>query len=206
MPLRNRNYTAMEDEITLWMNQLADESPEAAEKIWSHYFDKLVQYAGRKLGSAPRRDADEEDIALSAMHSLHRGVRAGRFPQFNSRDDLWKILLTITSNKAKQRIRHQMTQKRGAGEVRGESVFMTVDRTSMGIVEHAIQEPTPEFAEAVTLECEDLLNQLGDQMLREIALLKLQGYSNQEIADKQDCAVRSVERKLNRIRAIWNDA
>jgi DNA-directed RNA polymerase specialized sigma24 family protein len=193
-----------DDEVTVWMQQLAEGSDEGAEQIWRHYYEKLVRYASRKLGNLPKRELDEEDIASSAMYSLHRGVQAGRFPKFANRDDLWKILLTITSRKAGKKIRHQLTQKRGGGLVRGESIFMRAEEAGVGLNNVAGREPTPEFAELVSSECEDLLKRLGDEQLSEIALLKLQGFTNEEIAAQHQCAVRSVERKLGRIRSIWS--
>jgi DNA-directed RNA polymerase specialized sigma24 family protein len=39
--------------------------------------------------------------------------------------------------------------------------------------------------------------------LRRIALWKLEGYTNPEIAAQLQCTVRTVERKLERIRAYW---
>lgn len=192
-----------DEDVSLWMQQMSDGSTDAAGRIWAVYFDKLVKYADRKLGSLPRRDADEEDIALSAMHSLHRGVQEGRFPQFSDREDLWKILLTITSRKAKKRIRHLNALKRGGGDVRGESVFLRADEQTAGINNIAGFELTPEFAELIDSGCEELLDQLDDDGLQRIAILKLQGFTNEEIAEELGCAVRSVERKLNRIRSIW---
>lgn len=197
---------SQDDEITVWMSKLAETPPEAAEKIWNHYYDKLIRYAARKLGASPRRVIDEEDIVLSAMHSLHKGLVAGRFPKFENREDLWRILLTITGAKAKKAIRHQMTQKRGGGEVRGESVFAHITEGPEGLGNVAGREPTPEFAEVLSLECEELLRQLGDPVLQRIALMKLQGHSNEDISDEIGCALRSVERKLNRIRSQWADA
>ena len=195
-----------EDEITVWMNQLDDQSSQAARKIWEHYYEKLIRYASRKLGDAPRRMVDEEDIVVSAMHSLHRGLRDGRFPDFASRDDLWRILLTITSNKAKKSIRREMTQKRGGGAIRGESIFVRANEDGPGIAGMAGTEPTPEFAEMVSVECDDLIEQLGDPGLKKVSLMKLQGFTNEEIAAEMGSSVRSVERKLARIRLVWADA
>jgi len=50
---------------------------------------------------------------------------------------------------------------------------------------------------------QQLLGRLGDQVLREVALLKLDGYSNEEIAEKLQCGLRTVERRLRTIRAVW---
>jgi DNA-directed RNA polymerase specialized sigma24 family protein len=48
------------------------------------------------------------------------------------------------------------------------------------------------------------LDRLDNEMLRTVALRKLEGYRNSEIAAQLDCATRTVERKLRRIRALWS--
>lgn len=191
------------DEVTVWVQQLKEGSAEAANHIWEKYYAMLVRYADRKLGSLSRREADEEDVAQSAMHSLYQGIQTGRFPEFSSRDDLLRFLLTITARKIQKRVRRQLALKRGAGEVRGESVFLKAGEQNGGLHHFPGRVPTPEFAEMLTAECDDLLEQLNDVGLRRIAVLKLQGFTNAEIAERQNCAVRSVERKLKRIRNIW---
>jgi DNA-directed RNA polymerase specialized sigma24 family protein len=52
-------------------------------------------------------------------------------------------------------------------------------------------------------ECRRLLDCLGDDELRAIALWKMEGYSNDEIAGKLDCTPRTVGRRLQFIRQIW---
>lgn len=185
------------------MDALANESSTAAEQIWRHFYTKIVRHAAKKLGDAPRRIIDEEAIASEALASLFQGVRHGRFPQFANRDDLWRILLTITTRKAHKAMRHEMTQKRGTGQVRGESIFLQIDDRHEGFAEIAGAEPTPEFAYLISEQCQTHLDRLAEPTLQKIAIMKLQGYHNEEIAADLDCAVRSVERKLNRIRAIW---
>jgi DNA-directed RNA polymerase specialized sigma24 family protein len=54
-------------------------------------------------------------------------------------------------------------------------------------------------------EVEQRLSKL-DAELRGIALQSLEGWTNQEIAEKKGCVERTVERKLERIRAAWADA
>ncbi len=65
------------------------------------------------------------------------------------------------------------------------------------------QEPTPEFAAMVAEEFERRLLGMGDDTLRRIALLKLEGYTNEEIGAQLGCVVRTVERKLDVIRKTW---
>jgi DNA-directed RNA polymerase specialized sigma24 family protein len=52
-------------------------------------------------------------------------------------------------------------------------------------------------------ECRRLLEGLPDDELRTIALLRMEGYSNEQIAERLGCGLRSVERKLDRIRKRW---
>ena len=63
-------------------------------------------------------------------------------------------------------------------------------------------EPTPEFAAQVAEEYERLLNFLDDDQ-RAIAVAKLEGLTNPEIAARLDRSLRTVERKLQLIRGIW---
>jgi DNA-directed RNA polymerase specialized sigma24 family protein len=65
------------------------------------------------------------------------------------------------------------------------------------------REPTPAFAAMVTDECRRLLEALGDETLRRIALLRMEGYSDAEIAAQLGCGLRTVGRKLDLIRKIW---
>ena len=195
-----------EDLVTTWLPKLAEGNQEAAEAVWHKFFDKLVRLAQRRLANLPRRTADEEDVALSAMNSFFRAAQAGRFPQLANRDDLWKVLFTITARKVVAQQRRHFADKRGGGLVRGESVFLQVEdeNEGPGIAQMVGAEPTPELAAELTETCQRLLDSLDDETLREIALLRLEGYTNDEIAERIKCTTRSVERKLNRIRSVWS--
>jgi RNA polymerase sigma factor (sigma-70 family) len=195
------------DDLQAWIQSLKDGDTRAAEAIWREYFEKLVVRARKYLGGSPRRDHDEEDIALSAMHSLVRGARHGRFPQLNDRSDLWRILLTITARKASKGRRRRLAAKRGGGHVRGESVFLRPgdSENSGGIGEILGKEPSPELAAELAENCRQLMERLGDPALEQIVAQKLEGMSNVEIAYKLGCATRTVERKLEAIRKKWQD-
>ena len=52
-------------------------------------------------------------------------------------------------------------------------------------------------------ECERLLAVLGDAELRRVALLRMDGHSVEEVAERVGCAPRSVKRKLQLIRGMW---
>jgi DNA-directed RNA polymerase specialized sigma24 family protein len=52
---------------------------------------------------------------------------------------------------------------------------------------------------------QELLDSLEDSTLQQIALWRMDGLSNSEIAWKMGCVIRTVERKIERIRLIWED-
>lgn len=195
-----------EGSVTHWLGGLRVGDDEAAHAIWQRYFDKLTRLARRKMGGLPSRESDEEDVALSAIHSLVRGAVAGRFAQLENRDDLWKLLVTITARKVSTQRKRHFAQKRGGGQIRGDSVFQgsAQQQLAMGIEQIVGDEPTPQFAAEVAETCRVLLDQLDDDVLRSIALLKLEGFQNREISSQLDIAHRSIERKLNRIRTQWS--
>jgi DNA-directed RNA polymerase specialized sigma24 family protein len=198
----------IEDEVTIWLGRAAGGDERTIQEIWQRYYDKLVQLARRKLGPVGRRAADEEDVALSAFHSFYRGAASGRFPQLADRHDLWKLLVTITCRKAIAQIKGATAQKRGGGTVRGESIFQQRGESESigGIGQILGDEPTPELAAMVAETCGNMLEQLDDDLLRQVAVMKMEGYSNDEIAAELNCVTRTIERKLARIREIWGEA
>src|SRR5262249_11980304 len=58
------------------------------------------------------------------------------------------------------------------------------------------EEPTPELAAQFVEEFQRLMEQLEDPSLRRVAALKLEGYTNDEIAARLGCVTSTVERKL----------
>ena len=195
-----------EDQISMWIGRLHQGDSRAPEVIWRGYFEKLVRLARRRMGEMPRRAVDDEDVALSAMNSLFRGVDAGRFPKLDDRDDLWKILVTITARKAMKYQRRHFADKRGGGKVHGESIFARGDggEEALGIDQILGNEPTDDLADQVSETCNELVAGLQDDTLQFIVQLKLEGHTNDEIAQQLDCATRTVERKLERIRDKWS--
>lgn len=186
----------------------AGDTDQAAWQLWQRYFDQLERIARDRLRQARCGIADGEDAALSAFDSLCRGVVQGRFPELASRDDLWRLLVTIASRKAIDHIEREGRQKRGGGRVFGEgdlaAARFTEEVEGFGAI--AGREADPQCAAEMKEEIRRLFDRLPDESLRMVALLKLEGYTNEEIADSLDCAVRSVERKLGRIRLLWSNA
>jgi DNA-directed RNA polymerase specialized sigma24 family protein len=199
--------TEDEGSVTYWLSELKAGAPTAAQPLWDRYFDPLVRLARTKLRATHRggADDDEEDAALSAFDNFCRGVAQGRFPQLADRDDLWRLLVTITTRKVVDQVRRRSRQRRGGGRILGEADLAGPDaaREPAGLDAVAGPELSPEFAAMVAEESRRLLNVLGDETLRRIATWKLEGHTNEEIAARLGCAVRTVANKLKYIRMAW---
>lgn len=191
-----------EGSVTRWLGQLQAGEPAAAQELWQRYFQRLVGMARKKLRGSPRRFADEEDVALSAFDSFCRQAEQGRVPQLHDRDSLWRLLVLLTTRKAAHQRRDQGRQKRGGGvTIHSETCGLSEDGA---ILEQIVsREPTPEFAAQFAEECQRLLRKLEDPELEAVALARMEGYSVEEIAAQHGYAARSIKRKLQLIRAIW---
>jgi DNA-directed RNA polymerase specialized sigma24 family protein len=106
------------------------------------------------------------------------------------RDDLWRILVRITECKAIDLRNYELAGKRPQWE-------------GADLEQVACPNPTEDFAVEVADECRRLLGLLRDAKLHALALLKMESYTNEEIAGRLRCAVSTVERRLRLIRGIW---
>ena len=168
------------ESVTQWIAEIkaGGEGVDAAQQeLWSRYFDRLVALARARLVGAPRGAEDEEDVALSALNSFFGGVERERFPTLQDRDNLWSLLASITARKAINRRKRQLAAKRGGG--------MQLDASQCDVVARLVDEAlTPAHIAAMSDQCRRLMQALNDPKLERIARLKLEGYTNEEIAQR----------------------
>jgi DNA-directed RNA polymerase specialized sigma24 family protein len=168
---------------------------EVAQNLWERYFRRMVELARSKLRASVKAAADEEDVALSAFHSFCRAAAEKRFPRLANRDDLWQLLVVLTARKAIDQRKYNTRKKRAHSATRplDDAVLETVIGS----------DPDPAFAALVADEFRVLMDRLDDAQLRQIALRKMEGYTNEEVADELKCTVRTVGRRLALIRDLW---
>ncbi len=194
------------DSVTQWVAALKNGDQDAARRLWERYFEELVRLARQKLALEKRQVADEEDVALSVFDSLCKGAAAGRFTELAGREDLWYLLLSITKQKSIDHIRFYDRQKRGgshhAADADGEKpIGRNIKRIDIEDIVSKV--PTPDDLAAIDEDYQRLLGLLRDDTLRRIAVWKMEGSTNQEIAHKLGISIRSIERKLKLIREKW---
>jgi len=180
---------------------------EAAQLLWNDYFPQVVALARKKLRSTSRRVADEEDVALSAFDSFCRAAARGRLPELKDRDNLWALFARITIYKVADLLERNLALKRGGGQVRGDSALAYGADNDSGAGFDGIEgsDLTPSLAAMLADEVEHSLKRLEDPSdpdLRKIAVWKMEGDTNAEIAGKLGCSVPTVERRLRLIRTL----
>lgn len=178
----------------------------AAQELWNRYSEQIVEVARRSLKDSSRRVQDEEDVAVIAFKSLLAGMTAGRFPELDHRDQLWRLLVVITTRKAAAVIEKDHRQKRGGGDVRGDSAVMSRENEESvlgGFDQLKSEKVQPDIATVMADQTQQLLASLPDETAQRIAALKIEGFTHQEIADKLEINTRTVERRLKQIRELW---
>jgi DNA-directed RNA polymerase specialized sigma24 family protein len=194
--------------ITDFLNEFRGGDSNAFDELWNHFFARLVEEARGRLRHGLRLNgSDEEDVVLSALNSFHRRARRGDFPRLADRDDLWVQLVTLTYQKIVDHRRRDRALKRGGSHTVTEAdLAARAGDDGVGLGAIVGREPDPAFIALVTEECRCLLDALGDDTLREVALLKMGMFTHQEIADKFGRSLSWVNRKLDLIRSIWEDS
>jgi RNA polymerase sigma factor (sigma-70 family) len=179
----------------------------AARLVWGRYFRELLALARNHLSARIRCREDEEDVLQSMYKSFCIRQRRGDFDLTN-RDELWNLMVQITIRKARNTANRHRQGKRDVRREGAEAAVNDPRSDLAGTILDQIDSDGPTPAEAALLNeaLERRFHMLNDPDLRQIALWKLEGHTNAEIATQLDCTVRTVERKLERIRAYWESA
>ena len=166
--------------IQILRSEDAAERDLAARLIWQRYFRDLLELARNNLNKRIRRREDEEDVLQSMYKSFCLRQQRGEF-DLASRDSLWKLLVTITLRKTRNVAKKQMREKRAVGR---EQTIADHDEDEKGqwqLEQMDAAGPSPAEAALLNEALERRLESLDDPELRQIALWRLEGYTNCEI-------------------------
>jgi DNA-directed RNA polymerase specialized sigma24 family protein len=188
----------MAESVSRWIKGLKTGDESAVRELWLSYFGKLVSLARKHLRGTNRSFADEEDVALSAFDSFCRAAEDDRFPQLNDRQDLWQLLVLITQRKTRDLHEYHSRQRRDTRLTQS----LAADGSDAGMAPQS-RETAPDFAAEMAEQVEHLLELLKSDDLRRVALWKMEGYTNGEIAAQFGCVERTIERKLWIIKQVW---
>src|SRR5687767_5800559 len=168
---------------------------DAAGEIFQRYTERLLALTRNRLSARLTRQLDPEDVVQSAYRSFFIGARDGRYVLQRS-GDLWRLLVAITVHKLQHQVERRSARKRaGAREV-----LLDEDRDAAGVkAETLAREPTPAEAAALADTLESLLAPL-EPLQRQMIALRLEGYSQEEIAKKVARSERTVRRALEQFK------
>jgi DNA-directed RNA polymerase specialized sigma24 family protein len=168
----------------------------AVQALWPRVFPRLLRVAASRLNRKLCRSGGPDDLAnvvfLKFCDRLARPNVEQRFPRLENRTRLWNLLACFTRRAAYDFNKKMDRQREIVG---GESAFGTA-----GVDQSPGREPDGAVAAAV----DDLLGVLSDD-LRRVALLKMEGYTNREVAREIGRSETAVELRLRHIRAIWTE-
>lgn len=180
-----------EESVTLWIHAVRQGDAVAAENLWQRYFRQLMAQARSRMANVQRTAYDEEDAAISTFHLLCTKLQDGQYPTISDRDDLWHLMLTVLIRKICRRVKYQQAAKRIDTQGNRDSTL--------------IEDLPAATSQEISQECYELVAMLKDPNLEKIALLKFEGYTNDEIASQLNRTRRTVQRMLNLIRNIWQE-
>jgi len=146
-------------------------------------------------GGRPASRIDAEDIVQSVFRTFFVRLKDGRFV-FQEEDDLCKLLVRITLHKTLRQVAFHKAAKRdpnmesNQGEHHREQLLAVLDR-----------EPSAEDALAFEDELEKFLAPLSEQE-QQIIRLRLQGFTNDEIAQQMGLYDRKIRRVMERVRQV----
>ncbi len=159
------------------------------EEHCEEIFQELLATAKKDLDAWPIGGQQEHDIVMSVFRTFIRRDKDRRFSELRDSNDLLNMMLWLITRKiADKRRRHY---RRGEGKVICPDILKA--------------KPAPDVDESACRELLDLLDkppQVAD--LRKIAVLKLEGYSNEDIASRLKCSEATVRRKITEIRSRWS--
>lgn len=181
--------------ISEWIDNVRGGNEAASGKLWDRYFGWLCQVARHKLGRRTRQISDEEDIALSALGSVLMGLERGKLSNLKDRQSLQAFLIYMVARKLNQQIRYETARKRDMMRTARDASNLGDSPITVELSDDARQETVAMIGEFFSL--------LPSDLLKNIALATVQGYTTNEIASLFGVSSRTIERKLRLIRTYW---
>jgi RNA polymerase sigma-70 factor (ECF subfamily) len=160
------------DPVTDLLRRLRAEEPQAAQKVFARYSERLLPLARQHLGRKLAGRADAEDVVQSAFRTFFRRISRGEF-HIDGSARLWRLLVRITLMKARATARRHTAAVRDVGreEPGGDAWFH----------ETIALDPRPEDAAAVADQIEQLLTGLPP-LFGEVLERLLAGESKSDVA------------------------
>lgn len=177
-------------------NQCQEGDERAFGAIWERYGQKLINLANSRISKRLSTRIEPEDVVQSVFRTFFGRVQQNRFT-FEQENDLWKLLVSMTMNKLRNKVDWHTAAKRNVKSER--SIEGNSSLPSAYDVDG--ESPSPAAVVAFIDLLQHFLQGLREQD-RQILELRLQDLTQQEIAEQVGCTERTVRRVLERVRKL----
>jgi RNA polymerase sigma-70 factor, ECF subfamily len=165
--------------------------PQAAEELFARYARHLTCLAEQHLSRKLAARLEGADVVQSVFRTFFRRSAAGEF-RIGSSDELWRLLVQITLQKARAKARHHTAAVRD----------VTAEEPGGGaavLAEAVAHEPGPAEAAALVDQIEGMLHGLPP-LYGDLLRLRLEGWSASDAAARLGVSRRTVHRALQLLR------
>jgi RNA polymerase sigma-70 factor (ECF subfamily) len=166
---------------------------DAARQLFERYVSTLLALARKRISQRLAGRVDAEDIVQSVFRTFFQRAREGQF-EIDEPDDLVKLLARITVHKTLRQIAYHKRAKRDAAAETGQS-----DPEHDHLMTVLAKGPTPEATITLVDQMDHFFNTLRPEDCL-ILKMRMEGFSNVEIAKSLDITDRKIRRLMERIR------
>lgn len=177
------------------IQRLRSGNNDAAKEVFDRYVERLLVLSKRRIGQRMNSRVDPEDVVQSVFRTFFTRMKDDQF-EIAAEDDLFKLLVRITTHKTLRQIAHHRAAKRDPNQETPQG-----DDTHEMLMQAMDAEPTPETIVTFMDQLEHFLGQLPPQE-RQILELRMEGRSTDEIAERLGTYDRKIRRVLERIRDV----
>lgn len=169
--------------------RLGDE--DAATEFYDLYAARVTGLVRGRIGHRLKYSVDAEDIVQSVFKSMFRGVRQKGY-RAEEGETLWRLLAVLAINKIRRRASRTM-----------EARFSSMERTTLDAVDDAVTDVRLESSdiEHAIMEAIECL----DEREQELVVLRIRGYTIEEISQQVGRSQRTTERMLRAIKYRLRD-
>jgi pSer/pThr/pTyr-binding forkhead associated (FHA) protein len=178
--------------MTFLIDEIKLGDKQSARELWARCMATAVRLARQRLGPTGEATELDADVAASAFASLMFGNARRRIPTLSDRESLWELVVSMISQKADEIEKERDPQPKPS---KPRSLEKFVEK-----------EPTPESVSAIEQQTDRWLRLLPTDLLKEVAALRLEGYSVAEVADMQRRDAEAVKADEAKIREIWSQS
>jgi RNA polymerase sigma-70 factor (ECF subfamily) len=187
--------TADEAQFDAMVRGLVAGDHQAYAEFWERYGQRLKGVVRSKFPISLKRRLEPDDLVQSACRSFFRRATAGQL-ELSDGESLWRLICAIALNKMKMKQRFHYAQRRGV--TRERDLASEPHDSNSDMYEPAAKGDSPDDAAMFADQLEQimlLLNTTEQQILQ----LRLEDFTNEEIADQLRRSERTVRRILKRL-------